>query len=669
MRKLLLLARDRGRNANRNGAVSIPAVPRGGPLELSFAQQRLWLLAQLDGANSNYHIRGALRLSGDLDVGAWRRSLDRVFARHEALRSVFRAVDGQPRVELLPAHEHLPVLEHDLRQREDAEQELARLCRAEADTPFDLTAGPLIRGRLIRIAEREYLFLLTQHHIVSDGWSMGVLVRELGALYRAFVAGADDPLPPLTIQYPDYAAWQRQWLAGDRLQRQVDYWRQALADAPAVLELPTDRPRSPVRSLAGASLPIEIDADLALGIRRLSQSQRTTAFMTVLAAWAAVLSKLSGQTDLVIGTPTANRNRREIEGLVGFFVNMLALRVDMSAEPDVAELLNRVRGAALAAQDHQDLPFEQLVETIQPPRRLDHAPVFQVVFAWQNNETAILELPGLKAEIADIPLQQVKFDLELNLSEADGRIVGALNYATALFDEATIRRHRDYLLGMLRAMVTDADRIVDRIDVTGAEERKLILDTWNQTAAPFPAERCIHELFAEQVRKAPEAIALVHADLRLSYGELDAKANQLARYLIGLGVGPDQPVAICLARGVAMVVSLLAVLKAGGAYLPLDPAYPAERLRQIVDDAKPGLLISDNAGRAMFANAPCKIVDLEASASAIAGLATSAPAVRRADITSSRLHHLHLRLHRPAKRGDGRAPRPGESGAGPESAV
>ena len=622
VRKLLSLARDRGRNANRNGLPSIPAVPRDGPLELSFAQQRLWLLAQLDGVNSNYHIRGALHLTGDLDVVAWRRSLDRLFARHEALRSVFRVADGQPRVELLPAN---ACRCSNMMCAGDAEQELARLCREEAGAPFDLTSGPLIRGRLIRIAERKYLFLLTQHHIVSDGWSMGVLVRELGALYGAFVAGQDDPLPPLAIQYPDYAAWQRQWLAGDRLQRQVDYWRQALADAPAVLELPTDRPRPPGRSLAGASLPIEIDADLALGIRRLSQSHRTTAFMTVLAAWATVLSKLSGQTDLVIGTPTANRNRREIEGLVGFFVNMLALRVDMSGEPDVAELLSRIRGAALAAQDHQDLPFEQLVEIIQPPRRLDHTPVFQVVFAWQNNEAANFELPGLKAEIADIPLQQVKFDLELSLGEADSRIVGALNYATALFDEATIRRHRDYLLVMLRAMVADADQIVDRIDIMAAGERKLVLDTWNRTAAPFPSERCIHELFVEQVRRAPEATALVHEDVRLSYGELDAKANQLARHLIALGVGPDQPVAICLERGIAMVVSLLAVLKAGGAYLPLDPAYPAERLRQIVDDAKPGLLIAENAGRAIFANATCKLVDLEASASAIASLATSGP--------------------------------------------
>ncbi|WP_247510020.1 non-ribosomal peptide synthetase [Bradyrhizobium sp. 157] len=640
MKKLLSLARDRGRNASKNGITLIPAVPRGGPLELSFAQQRLWLLAQLDGANANYHIRGALHLTGDLDIVAWRRSLDQLFARHAALRSVFRVVEGKLCVELLPSDACLPVLEHDLRQRLDAEQELARLRREEVDTPFDLAVGPLIRGRLIRITEKKYLFLLTQHHIVSDGWSMGVLVRELGALYRAFTAGQSDPLPPLAIQYPDYAAWQRRWLAGERLQRQLDYWRQALAGAPAVLELPTDRPRLPVRSLAGASLPIEIDAELAHCIRLFNQSHRATAFMTVLAAWAAVLSKLSGQTDLVIGTPTANRNRREIEGLVGFFVNMLALRVDLSGEPDVAQLLSRVRAVALEAQDHQDLPFEQLVEIIQPPRRLDHTPVFQVVFAWQNNEAAVLELPGLRAEIADIPLQQVKFDLELNLGEADGRIVGTLNYATALFDEETIRRHRDYLLVLLRAMVADADQIVDRIDLIGAEERKLVLDTWNETAAPFPSERCIHELFAEQVRTAPEATALVHEDVRLSYGELDAKANQLARHLIALDVEPDQPVAICLQRGIAMVVSLLAVLKAGGAYLPLDPAYPAERLRQIVEDAKPRLLIADAAGRAIFANIACEVVDLDACAPAIAALATSNPRDLVTGLTSRHLAYI-----------------------------
>ncbi|MFB6420649.1 MULTISPECIES: non-ribosomal peptide synthetase [Bradyrhizobium] len=638
MRKLVALARDRGRNAEKSGA--IPVAPRDGSLEMSFAQQRLWLLARLDGANSGYHIRGALRLSGQIDVEVLRRSVDRLFARHEALRSVFRVVDEQPRVMLLPAHERVPLLEHDLRGRDDREEELARLCRVEAATPFDLATGPLIRSRLIRTEERDHLFLLTQHHIVSDGWSIGVLVRELGALYRAFVAGKDDPLRPLAIQYPDYAAWQRQWLSGERLQRQVEYWRKALADAPAVLELPTDRPRGAVRSLAGASLPIEIDAELASGIRRLGQSHHASSFMIVLAAWAAVLSRLSGQTDIVIGTPTANRNRPEIEGLIGFFVNMLAVRIDLSAEPNVAELLRRVRTAALAAQDHQDLPFEQVVEITQPLRGLGHTPVFQVAFGWQSNETGALELPGLKAEPVDIPLQQVRFDLELGLGEMDGRIVGSLNYATALFDEATIRRHRDYLLTLLRAMVADADQIVDRIDVVGAEESRRVLDTWNETATPFPAESCIHELFAEQVRRTPAAIALAYDDVRLSYRELDARADRLARRLMVLGVVPDQPVAICLPRGIAMVVSLLAVLKAGGAYLPLDPAYPAARLRQIVEDARPRVLIADEAGSAIFPDRACEIIDPEADVSTVTPQATSGLGDLVTGLTSRNLAYI-----------------------------
>ncbi|MFK4383739.1 amino acid adenylation domain-containing protein [Bradyrhizobium sp. USDA 223] len=632
MRKLVALARNRG----RSDAGAIPVVARSGSLEMSFAQQRLWLLAQLDGTNSSYHIRGALRLTGELDLEALRCSIDRVFARHEALRSVFRVVDERPRVVLLPRDARVPLLEHDLSSRDDREQELARLCREEAATPFDLAAGPLVRGRLIRMAEGEHLFLLTQHHIVSDGWSIGVLMRELGALYRAFAAGKDDPLPPLAIQYPDYAAWQRQWLSGERLQRQFDYWREALADAPAMLELPTDRPRPPIRSLAGASLPIEIDTELASGIKRLSQSNGASVFMTLLAAWAAVLSRLSGQTEVVIGTPTANRNRPEIEGLIGFFVNMLALRVDLAAEPSVAELLRRVRAAALAAQDHQDLPFEQVVEIVQPLRRLEQTPVFQVVFAWQGSDMGPLELPGLKAEVADIPLQQVKFDLELNLGEMDGRIVGSLNYATSLFDEATITRYRGYLLTVLRAMISDANQVVDRIDIIGVDERRRVLDAWNETATPFPSESCIHDLFAEQVRRAPDAIALAYEDVRLSYSELDARANRLARHLITLGVVPDQPVAICLPRGIAMVVSLLAVLKAGGAYLPLDPAYPAERLRQIVDDARPRLLIADGTGRAIIPDGTCEIVDPDAGA----GQAASDPGALLKGLTARSLAYI-----------------------------
>ncbi|QPB24431.1 amino acid adenylation domain-containing protein (plasmid) [Rhizobium sp. 007] len=622
---------------------AIAAVSRHEPLVLSFAQQRLWFLAQLDEGSTNYHIPLALRLRGGLDRTAWQRSLDHLFARHEALRSVFVAPEGKPRVEVLPPEAGLPVLEHDLRGRPDAEAALLDLCHEEARTPFDLARGPLIRGRLIRMSDAEHVFLLTQHHIVSDGWSMGVLVRELSQLYRAFAAGEDDPLPPLAIQYPDYAAWQRQWLSGERLQRQAQYWRDALAGAPARLALPTDRARPAQQSFAGASVPVVIDQDLTRGLKRLSRQHGTTLFMTVLAAWAAVLSRLSGQDDIVIGVPSANRGRGEIEELIGFFVNTLALRVDLSDEPSVSQLLERTRRTALAAQEHQDLPFEQVVEIVKPPRHLDHTPLFQVMLAWQNNAVGSLDLAGLNVAAAGDGLDQVKFDLELSLGEHGEEIAGTFGYATALFDQATIERQRGYLLALLRAMVADADQPVGRIDILPAEERTYLLEDLNRTAAAYPSERCIHELFEQQVRRAPEAVALVHEDEELSYGALNAQANRLAHHLIGLGVRPDQPVAICLERSPAMVVGLLAILKAGGAYLPLDPAYPCARLRQVVEDAAPRLLLCDAAGRAALgpeALVDLTVVDLETATPAWAELPASNPDPSALGLTSRHLAYV-----------------------------
>ncbi|MCA6113253.1 condensation domain-containing protein, partial [Bradyrhizobium cenepequi] len=481
----------------------------------SFAQQRLWFLAQLDQGSTNYHMPLAWRLRGVLDRSAWQRSLDRVVARHEALRSIFVASEGEPWVEVLPKDAGLPVVQHDLRGRGDADAALAELCQEEARAPFDLARGPLIRGRLIRTSDEEHVFLLTQHHIVSDGWSLGILVRELSQLYRAFLAGEDDPLPPLAIQYPDYAAWQRQWLVGARLQGQAQYWRQNLAGAPARLELPTDRPRPAEQSFAGASMPVVIDADLTRELRRLSRQHGTTLFMTVLAAWAAVLSRLSGQDDIVIGVPSANRGRGEIEGLIGFFVNTLAVRLDLSGAPSVAELLERTRRTALGAQDHQDLPFEQVVEIVQPPRSLDHTPLFQVMLAWQTNAAQCFDLPGLSVAAAGDGYDQVKFDLELSLREHSEMIAGTLDYATALFDQATIERQRGYLLALLRAMVADAQQPVGRIELLSSAERTYLLEELNRTAAPYAEQQCIHELFEAQVRKAPDAVAVIDADERL----------------------------------------------------------------------------------------------------------------------------------------------------------
>ncbi|MET4538222.1 amino acid adenylation domain-containing protein, partial [Bradyrhizobium sp. JR1.7] len=631
---------------SRSGPQDLPAiaaVSRHEPLVLSFAQQRLWFLAQLDEGSTNYHIPLALRLRGALDRSAWQRSLDRLFARHEALRSVFVAPQGTPRVEVLPPDAGLPVMEHDLQDRVDADAALAELCQQEARRPFDLAHGPLIRGRLIRLSDEEHVFLLTQHHIVSDGWSLGVLVRELSQLYRAFVSGEDDPLPPLAIQYPDYAAWQRQWLSGERLQSQAHYWRNNLSGAPARLDLPTDRPRPAQQSFAGASVPVVIDADLTRGLKQLSRQHGTTLFMTVLAAWAAVLARLSGQDDLVIGVPSANRGRREIEELIGFFVNTLALRLDLSGAPSVSQLLERTRRTALAAQEHQDLPFEQVVEIVQPPRHLDHTPLFQVMLAWQHDAVESFDLAGLRVEAAGQGYDQVKFDLELNLGERGEVIAGTLGYATALFDPTTIERQRGYLLALLRAMVADARQPVGRIELLSPAERAYLLEELNRTAAPYPAEQCIHELFEAQVRQAPDAVAVVCEGERVSYGELNARANRLAHHLVGLGVKPDQPVAICLERSVAMVVGLLAILKAGGAYLPLDPAYPSARLRQLLNDAAPRLLLADAAGRTALgcdAFLDLTVIDLATATPAWANLPESNPDPRALGLTSRHLAYV-----------------------------
>ena len=576
------------------GVQALPAigrVSREGPLLLSFAQQRLWFLAKL-GASTTYHMPMGLRLRGRPDASALRKSLDRLVWRHESLRSVFVTEDGEPRVKLLPAESGFALVEEDLEHAPDAGERLERMSREEAETPFDLEQGPLLRGRLIRLGPEEHVLLLTQHHIVSDGWSMGVFTRELGALYEAFASGKADPLPALETQYPDYAAWQRAWLTGERLKAQAAYWRENLVGAPERLELPTDRPRPKEQSFAGGFVGLRLDRELTRGLKRVSQEQGATLLMTVLSAWSMVLSRLSGQEEVVIGVPTANRGRREVEGLIGFFVNTLALRIDVSGEPSVEELVSRVRKTALMAQEHQDLPFEQVVEIVSPPRRLDQSPVFQVMCAWEQGEGGGFALGGLKVEPAGAPPQTVKFDVELSLGEVDGGIVGGLGYATALFDSGTIERHGGYLEAALRALVADGGRRVGQVELLSPSERKLLLETWNETAASYPRERCIHELFEEQVGRAPEALALVQGEEELSYGELNRRANRLAHRLIEKGVEPGDCVATLLERGLWLVVAELGILKAGGVYVPLDPEAPALRRAWMVGDCGARLVVA-----------------------------------------------------------------------------
>jgi amino acid adenylation domain-containing protein len=595
--KLRSLAKARGVKKRDHDSSPITPIPRDAGLPLSFSQQGLWFLAQSEDVSATYHIPRALRLRGNLDRSVLRRSLDTIFARHEALRSIFIAVDSQPHVETLPPEMGLPLIEHDLRGAPDASERLNQLKMEEAKASFDLTKGPMIRGRLIRLDEQEHVLLLTQHHIVSDGWSMGIFAQELGDLYRAFSQGQPNPLAPLTIQYPDYAAWQRQWLTGERLQKLAAFWRQTLADAPLLLELPTDRPRPPQQSFVGGSMPIRIDSELTQGLRNLSNRYGATVFMMVLAAWAAVLSRLSGQQDLVIGTPSANRGRRETEGLIGFFINTLALRINLAGKLSVTELLKSVREITIAAQDHQDMPFEQVVEIVQPPRCLNHTPLFQVMLVWESGEQKLPELPGVSVRPAGADDEMVKFDLRLGLSETSDSILGSMKYSTALFDEVTIQRQIGYLITMLKAMVVDSSQAVAGIDLVAPEERTLLLDTWNATDADYAGHLCVQQLFEEQTCRTPEARAVVCEDQFISYEELNVEANRLAHYLIALGIKPNDRVAICVERSVAMVIGVLAIVKAGGAYVPVDPAYPSERLAQILADADPGIVLSDAVGR------------------------------------------------------------------------
>ncbi|PQQ25032.1 non-ribosomal peptide synthetase [Photorhabdus hindustanensis] len=586
------------RHASNDKLPAIRPISRDSVLPLSFGQQRLWFLAQFEGVSDTYHVPTALRLCGQLNLSAWQQALNRLFARHEALRSVFITVDGQPQVELLPAEFGLPVKKYDLRKASNVNEQFKRLCAQEAKTPFNLARGTLIRCALIQLADEEHIFLLTQHHIISDAWSLKILESELVALYAASLNQQPDPLPLLTIQYPDYAAWQRQVFSGEGVQAQSDYWRRTLADAPVLLELPIDRPRPFQQSFTGGRVAVHIDAPLVQALKHLGQQHGATLFMTLLTAWAALLSRLSGQDDVVIGIPSANRNLREIEPLLGFFVNTLALRIDLSDMPDVDTLLRRVRQTTLGAQEHQDLPFEQVVEIVQPPRRPEHTPLFQVMFAWQENETEEWQLPELAVTPFELEYDIAKFDLQLELTEKSGEIVGELNYSSALFDHETIERQVGYLQAILRAMVSQPQQPVTAIDILSSAERELLLENLNATEEPYPTQVCVHQLFEQQAEKTPDAIAVIYENQTLSYAELNVRANRLAHQLIALGVTPDQRVAICVTRSLARIIGLLAVLKAGGAYVPLDPAYPGERLSYMLTDATPVILLADNVGRA-----------------------------------------------------------------------
>ncbi|WP_052022625.1 non-ribosomal peptide synthase/polyketide synthase [Ralstonia solanacearum] len=584
----------------RTAVTAIPRADRNAPLALSFAQQRLWFLAQMEGVRVSeaYHIPGGFRLEGTLDQAALAAALDRIVARHEALRTTFSERDGVAVQVIAPPDIGLALQTHDLSGIDDPQAREAQLRQhlaRQARTPFDLERGPLMRASLFRLAPREHVLFFCLHHIVFDGWSMGVLMHELSVLYaarREDRTDGHDPLPPLPIQYPDYAQWQRRWIGGERQRHQADYWQQALAGIPAVIALPTDRPRPPRQDYAGAHCPVVLDAALSSRLGALSQRHGVTLYMTLMAAWATLLSRLSGQHDLVIGSPTAGRTRSETEHLIGFFVNTLALRYQLTSGQTVADLLAYSRQQVLAAQQHADLPFEQIVDRVQPPRSLAHAPIFQVLFAWQNVPPGRLALPELTAS----PLRgpggvSAKFDLTLTLQEADGRIVGTLEYATALYDYSTVERYVDHLRTLLAAMADDDSRPLADLPLLTPAQRQQVLVDWNATQAPYPRHTCLPQGFEAQVERTPDAIAVIHEARQLTYAQLNAQANRLAHRLIALGVGPDTRVALCMERSVEMLVGLVGIFKAGGVYVPLDPGHPPARLAAMLEDCAPAAVV------------------------------------------------------------------------------
>jgi amino acid adenylation domain-containing protein len=590
-RLLLKLLKNQGVDISQ-----LPILPRDpgtSVLPLSYAQDRLWFLDQLDPGTAVYNIPVGLRFKGQLDVTALRDSLSEIVRRHEVLRTRFAMFEGKPChiIEAAVSME-LPVVDLSALPESEREIEGKRLVADEAQKPFNLANGPVFRARLIRMSAEDHVFVLAMHHIVSDGWSIAILIRELKILYQAFVTGQASPLPELPIQYADYALWQRDYLQGTVLDDQVKYWKKQLADAPAFLELPADRPRPAIQSSRGALLMFELPKPLLKRLTELSRREGASLFMTLLAGFQALLYRYTGQEDVVVGSAIAGRNRAEVENLIGFFVNALVLRGDLSGKPTFRVLLGRTREAALGAYAHQSLPFEKMVEVLRPERDTSRSPLFQVMLVLHNTPDEAANLKGLKATSILADSGTAKFDLTLYINETNDSAKVTAEYNTDLFEAARIERLVGHYQRLLEEIVADPDKPVAEMSIMTDSERQEVLVDWNQTEAYYPKNRCLHELVEDQVARTPEAVAVVFEDEELTYGELNERADRVAGYLQSLGVGPGAMVGILVDRSLDMIIGLLGILKAGGAYVPMDPSYPKERVAFMIEDSKPKALLT-----------------------------------------------------------------------------
>jgi|GEM_PF-192527 len=611
-------------NAPPPPLVRVPRDP-GSPLPLSFAQQRLWFVERMEPGSAQYNIPYPLRLRGPLDPVALRGAVEFVTERHEALRTVFAETDeGSAQVILPPAPARLPVVDLGALPEHAREAEVQRIAGDDTLHPFDLARGPLLRTTLLRLAPGEAALLLTQHHVASDGWSTGVLTRELSAAYAALVEGRRPSLPELPLQYADYAVWQRRWLSGETLDRQVAWWKAQLAGAPPLLDLPTDRPRGAVKDGRGHIRETVLPAPLSAALRGLSRREGATPFMTFLAAWQALLGRYAGQDDVVVGSPTAGRSHVELEGLIGIFLNTLALRVDLAGAPSFRALLGRVRETTLGAYAHQEVPFEKLVEELGIERSLHHTPVFQVVVSLQNMDRVELRLGGVEAEWIASGRLSARFDLVLTITEEAGRFAAGITFRSDLWDAATVERMLGHLGRLLEGACADPEARVAEIPLLDAGELRQVLAA---PAAVPVSGRPVHERIAEQAGRTPDAVAVDAAGERLTYAELDARANRLAHRLRALGVGPDGRVALLLERSAAQVAAVLGILRAGGAYLALDPSYPDDRLLYMLGDAGASAVVTDAALSGRLAGFAGAAVRLDADAEALAREPDHAPAV------------------------------------------
>jgi amino acid adenylation domain-containing protein len=586
----------------------------------SFAQQRLWFLDQLTPGNLAYNVPAAVGLKGRLHTEALERSLCEIISRHEILRTRFDIEDGQPVQVVLPwlpgDLERLPIIDLSARPETARKQEALRLADEEAGQVFDLSKGPLFKAKLLRLADEEHILLLTLHHIISDGWSVEVLVKELCLLYEAFTESKPSPLPPLQIQYADFAVWQIEYLQGEVLEKQLEYWMSRLKGASPVLELPLHRPRPAIQTFHGAHEPIEFPAELIESIKYIGLRENATLFMTLLAAFKVLLYRYTGQEDILVGSPIANRQRGEVQGLIGCFVNTLVLRTEMTGNLTFRELLRKERAGALEAYLHQDMPFEMLVERLNLDKDPSYNPIFQVMFLFQSVPKPPVELPGLELSYLRPDVPATKFDISLAIEDTGLR--GFFEYNVDIFQAATMKRMADHLRNLLEAIAADPDQQIALLPMLTEAEFEQVLIKWNQTTVNRAQDRLVHQLFEAQAERAPDTVAVTTRHQSITFGELNRRANQLANKLRRYEVGPEVPVGICMERSIDWVVGLMGIFKAGGAQVLLDPMYPIDRLAFMMEDAKVPVLVSQKSLEPVAARQQAEVIYLDSSWEAIA---------------------------------------------------